>query len=304
MTGKPRRSKICLAMCNDRIYERGGRMKADYHVHSAFSFDCKESMETQIERAIAMGLDEICFTDHVDYGVRKDWGEPGPVGERNGKPKRNVDYPRYFAELAGMKERYGDRITVRRGLELGVQRHTVRRTEELCERCRGELDFTLLSVHQVDDLEFYPPEYMAGRPQDEYNLGYYEELLAVAKAFDGYCVLAHLDVMRRYDPAGEYPFEPTRDVVAEILRTAIQKGKGIELNTASWRYQLEDIQPRREILRLYRDLGGEILTIGSDAHRAERVGGNLDEARAILRGELGFRYFCTYERGKPQFHEL
>ena len=261
-------------------------------------------MEAQIERAIEIGLDEICFTDHVDYGVRKDWDEPGPVEERNGKSARNVDYPRYFAKLAEMKERYGDRITIRQGLELGVQRHTVRKTEELFGRWGGELDFTLLSVHQVEDLEFYPPMYMEGKTQDVYNLGYYEELLAVAREFDHYCVLAHLDVMRRYDPAGEYPFEKTRDVVAEILRTAIEKGKGIELNTASWRYGLEDIQPRREILRLYRDLGGEIVTIGSDAHRVERVGGNFDEARAILRDALGFQYFCTYERGEPRFHRL
>lgn len=279
-------------------------MTADYHVHSAFSFDCRVPMEAQVERAIGIGLDEICFTDHVDYGVRKDWDEPGPSEERNGKPKRNVDYPRYFAQLAELQERYGDRITVRRGLELGVQRHTVRKTEALCERCRGELDFTLLSVHQVGDLEICPPEYMEGGTQDEYNLGYYEELLAVAGEFDHYCVLAHLDVMRRYDPAGEYPFGKTRDVVAEILRTAIQKGKGIELNTASWRLRLEDIQPRREIMRLYRDLGGEILTIGSDAHSAEQVGDSFHAARAILRDELGFRYFCTYERGEPCYHNL
>ena len=278
-------------------------MTADYHVHSAFSFDCKVPMEVQIERAIGIGLDEICFTDHVDYGVRKDWDEPGPVEEWNGKPNRNVNYPRYFAELAGMQERYGDRITIRRGLELGVQRHTIRQTEELCEHC-GELDFTLLSVHQVGDREIYLPEYIADRPQGKYNLDYYEELLAVARGFDRYSVLAHLDVMRRYDPAGEYPFEKTRDAVAEILRTVIQKGKGIELNTASWRYQLEDIQPRREILRLYRDLGGEILTIGSDAHRVEQIGDSFDKARAILRDELGFRHFCTYEHMRPHFHDL
>ena len=280
-------------------------MTADYHVHSAFSFDSRAAMEAQIEHAIGIGLDEICFTDHVDYGVRKDWDEPGPVGERDGKPKRNVDYPRYFAKLAEMKERYGDRITIRRGLELGVQRHTVRRTEELCERYRGELDFTLLSVHQVENLEICPPEeYVKGRSQGEYNQSYYEELLAVARDFDRYCVLAHLDVMRRYDPAGEYPFEKTRDVVAEILRTAIQKGKGLELNTASWRCRLEDIQPRREIMRLYRDLGGEILTIGSDAHRVGQAGEHFDAARAILRDALGFRYFCTYEQGKPHFRNL
>ena len=278
-------------------------MKADYHVHSSFSFDSRASMEEQIESGIRAGLDEMCFTDHVDYGVMAEWDDPNPP-VRNGIPYRNVDYPRYFAYLAEMKRRYAGKITIKQGLELGVQRHTVAQYDELFEKYRGELDFTLLSVHQVDDLEFYPPDYMQGRTQDEYNMNYYEELLRVARDFDHYCVLAHLDVMRRYDPAGEYPFEKTRDIVAEILRTAIQKGKGIELNTASWRYKLEDIQPRREIMRLYRDLGGEILTIGGDAHRPERVAGNFDEARAILRDELGFKRFCTFERMEPIFHEL
>ncbi len=279
-------------------------MTADYHVHSDFSFDSKAPMETQIERAMELRLDELCFTDHVDYGVRRDWDDPAAVEERNGKPYRNADYPHYFEKLAEMKRRYAERITLRQGLEFGVQRHTIPQFNALWECWSGELDFTLLSVHQVGDQEFYPPEYMEGRTQDEYNLGYYEELLAVARDFDHYCVLAHLDVMRRYDPRGEYPFKKTRDIVAEILRTVIQKGKGIELNTASWRYELEDIQPRREIFRLYRDLGGEILTIGSDAHRPERVGGNFAEARAILRDELGFRRFCTFEHMEPRFYEL
>lgn len=279
-------------------------MTADYHVHSDFSFDSKAAMETQLERAVELGLDELCFTDHVDYGVRPDWGEPDTGRERNGKPARNVDYPRYFAKLAEMKERYGGRITLRQGLEFGVQRHTIERFNALYERWRDELDFALLSVHQVGNREFYPPEYMEGRSQDEYNRGYYEELLAVTRDFDHYSVLAHLDVLRRYDPAGEYPFEKTRDAVAEILRTAVEKGKGMELNTASWRYELDDIQPRRAIWRLYRDLGGEVVTIGSDAHRPERVGGNFAQARAILRDELGFRYFCTFSRMKPTFHTL
>ncbi len=279
-------------------------MRADYHVHSDFSFDSRTPMETQVQRALELGLDEVCFTEHVDYGVMRDWDDPESVREMNGRPCRNADYPRYFAKLAELQEGCKDRLTIRRGLEFGVQKHTIPQYNDLFARYEKELDFTLLSVHQVDDLEFYPPDFQRGRSQDEYNMRYYEELLAVARDFDHYSVLAHLDVMRRYDPAGEYPFAKTRDIVAEILRTAIGKGKGIELNTASWRYQLEDLQPRREILRLYRDLGGEILTIGSDAHRPERLAGNFDEARAILRDELGFRRFCTFVHGQPVFHEL
>ncbi|MBR3562035.1 MAG: histidinol-phosphatase HisJ family protein [Oscillospiraceae bacterium] len=279
-------------------------MTADYHVHSDFSFDSHTPIEAQIQRGVELGLDEMCFTEHVDYGVRRDWDDPEPVKEEDGKIWRNADYPRYFATLRKMRERYCDRVTLRAGLEFGVQRHTIPQFNALFERWREQLDFVLLSVHQVDDLEFYPPEFQATCSQEEYNRRYFEELLAVARDFDHYSVLAHLDVMRRYDPAGEYPFALVRDLVAEILRTAIQKGKGIELNTGSWRYQLKDIQPCREIWRLYRDLGGEIVTIGSDGHRPERVGGNFDEARAILRDELGFRRFCTFERMTPEFHTL
>lgn len=278
-------------------------MTADYHVHSDFSFDSNTPMEAQIERAVELGLDELCFTEHVDYGVMSDWGDPEPH-MRKGEPYLNVDYPRYFDKLEEMRHRYEGRIKLRRGLELGVQSHTIDVNTALVGEYRDRLDFTLLSVHQIGDLELYPPDYMEGKTQEEYNLGYYEELLAVTKGFDGYCVLAHLDVIRRYDPAGEYPFEKFRDLIAEILRTAIEKGKGIELNTASWRYGLCDIQPYRGIMRLYRDLGGEILTLGSDAHRTERVAGNFAEARAILRDELGFRRFCTFENMEPRFHEL
>lgn len=279
-------------------------MRADYHVHSEFSHDSRAPLEAQVERAIELRLDELCFTDHVDYGVMKDWGEEPEPPMRDGKPLLNVDYPRYFKKLAEMKRRYGDRITLRQGLELGVQRHTIPQYDALYERWRGELDFVLLSVHQVDDLEFYPPNYMQGKTQDEYNMGYFEELLAVARDFDHYSVLAHLDVMRRYDPQGEYPFAKVKDVVAEILRLVIAKGKGLELNTASWRYKLSDTQPCRDILRLYRDLGGEILTIGSDGHRPERVAGHLDEGRRILRDEIGFKAFCTFEKMEPRFHKL
>lgn len=278
-------------------------MKADFHVHSDFSFDSKTPMQAQIERAIELGLDELCFTEHVDYGVMTDWDDPNPT-LRDGVPYRNADYPRYFATLGEMRRCYGKRITIRQGLEFGVQQHTIPQYNALFERYRDKLDFTLLSVHQVGDQEFYPPVYMQNRTQDEYNMGYFEELLAVARDFEHYSVLAHLDVMRRYDPQGEYPFEKVRDIVAEILRTVIQKGKGIEMNTASWRYKLRDVQPSRGILRLYRDLGGEILTLGSDGHRPERVAGNFDEARAILRDELGFKRFCTFEHMEPKFYEL
>lgn len=262
-------------------------MKYDYHIHSSFSDDCDSSMESQIKWACSLGLDEICFTDHVDYGVKDD----------------GINYPRYFAEIDRLREKYAGKIIVRSGLEIGVQTHTIGQYESLYETWQNELDFLLLSVHQVNDLCFWSQEYQSGKSQREYNRGYYEELLRVIQAYQDYSVLAHLDLIVRYDLAGAYPFSEVKDIVAEILTTAINHGKGIEMNTASWRYGLNDTQPCREILRLYYDLGGEILTLGSDSHSPGYIHSHMDEAREILRG-IGFKNFCTFEGMRPVFHEL
>ena len=287
-------------------------MYADYHVHTEFSDDSREPMEKQIERAIQLGLEEICFTDHVDYGIKKDW-EEGNIEWRGGDgvnyddsqkdPMANVDYPAYFEKLGRMKETYGDRIRVRQGLEFGVQTITVPRYEKLWERYGGKLDFVLLSMHQVDNKELWNQDFQQGKSQKEYNEAYYEEILRVIRRFKNYCVLAHLDLIIRYDKEGVYPFSGVKDIVAEILRTAIADGKGIELNTSSWHYGLADTQPSKEILRLYRDLGGRILTIGSDAHTTRYLGDHIREAQQILK-EIGFTRICTFDRMEPVFHSL
>ncbi len=287
-------------------------MRADYHVHSEFSDDSREYMEAQIEKAIELGLDEICFTDHVDYGIKKDW-EEGDIVWRGAdlmsddrmvrNPLANVNYPEYFGKLLRMKETYRDRITVRRGLEFGIQSITVPQFEKLYQRWQDELDFVLLSMHQVDNLEFWTQDFQRGRSQQEYNEIYYKEIRKVMGMYDHYNVLAHLDLIIRYDKQGTYPFEKVEDLIAEILKLAIRKGKGIELNTSSWHYGLRDTQPSRRILKLYRDLGGRIITVGSDAHSTRYLADHLDDAYQILK-DLGYKEICTFDRGQPIFHEL
>ncbi|MCR5794122.1 MAG: histidinol-phosphatase HisJ family protein [Solobacterium sp.] len=287
-------------------------MRTDYHIHCEFSDDSREKMENQIERAIELGLDEICFTDHVDYGIKKDWSE-GNIEYRGGDgmngfedmdPVANVDYPKYFDKLHRMKDIYKDRITIRQGLEFGIQTITVAQYEKLFRDYRDELDFTLLSMHQVDNLEFWTGDFMKGRTQKEYNEKYYQEIYDVMKVFRDYSVLAHLDLLVRYDPLGAYPFANVRDMVAEILKLAIRDGKGIELNTSSWHYGLSDTQPSRAILKLYKDLGGRIITIGSDAHITKFLADHLDDAMDILKNEIGFTEFCTFDHMEPVFHKL
>lgn len=276
-------------------------MLADYHVHTEFSDDSTYPLEQVVRDAIALGLDELCITDHVDYGVKADWDSGEEIRYRNGEPLANVDYPRYVKEFERVRHLYRWKIAVKLGMEFGVQLHTIPQFEALFRRY--PFDFIILSIHQVDDKEFWTQDFQNGKTQQEYNERYYEELLAVVRAYKNYSVLGHMDLIKRYDQAGIYPFEKVKPMVAEILKTVISDGKGIEVNTSSHRYGLTDSMPSTELLRLYRDLGGSIVTTGSDSHSPAHLGPHLKEAKSQLNA-LGFQHFCTYEKMQPIFHQI
>lgn len=283
-------------------------MRTDYHVHTEFSGDSDYPMEKVVQDAIALGLDELCFTDHVDYGIKRDWDDPagilyckGGPGEPESLPLANVDYPRYEQRIRELQGRYAGRIALKFGMEFGVQTHTIPQYQKLF--ARYPFDFIILSVHQVEDQEFWTQDFQTGRTQKEYIERYYAELLALVRQYHDYSVLGHLDLIARYDPAGSYPFEAIKPILTEILQTVIADGKGIEVNTSSHRYGLADLTPARDILRLYRELGGRILTIGSDSHKPSHLGAYIDQTKQELR-ELGFTEFCTFEKMQPVFHTL
>lgn len=278
-------------------------MLADYHVHSEFSDDSTYPVRMVCDDAVRLDLAEICFTDHVDYGVKQDVGQAGSAHPGDGAPVPNVDYERYFPALEDAADRFAGELAVRRGLELGVQVHTIGRFEALLDRWRGRMDFAILSIHQINDQELWTGAFQQGLSQAEYNEAYYRELLDVVERFDGYSVLGHLDLIKRYDPAGALPFERSRDIIAAILETVISHGKGIEINTSALRYGLTDMHPCAEILSLYRDLGGRVITLGSDSHGPGDLGAHL--ARASRRAaRLGFREVYTFEGWEPRAHPL
>lgn len=276
-------------------------MFADYHVHTEFSDDSVYPMEQVVKDAAAMGMDEICFTDHVDYGIKEDWDCAAPIRYRGNEPLANVDYPRYFAAIHELQQKYKGQITIRQGLEFGIQRHTIPKYEDLFGKY--PLDFVILSVHQVEDKEFWTQDFQKGRSQKEYNERYYEEMLQIVRAYQNYSVLGHMDLIVRYDKMGPYPFRKVEPVIAEILKTIIEDGKGIEFNTSYHRYGLKDTTPSKDILKLYRKLGGEIVTIGSDSHKFAHLGTYIEEAKELMKS-LGFRFFCTYQAMKPVFYKL
>lgn len=285
-------------------------MFADYHLHTQFSDDSTEPMENQVKRAIELGLDEICFTDHVDYGIKRDFDDPRGIVSRiiveHGKEMKsfmtNVNYPEYFKEIKRLQEKYPN-LTIKQGLEFGIQSHTVPAYEKLYDKYKENLDFVLFSMHQVHDLELWDQSFQKGKTQQKYNEQYYDEIYKTMKIFKNYSCLAHLDVLVRYDLNGIYPFEKVEEKIAEILKLAIADGKGIEINTSSWHYGLQDTQPSQKILKLYKDLGGKIITAGSDGHSTQYVADHIQDAYEILK-IIGFKQICTFEHRKPKFHDI
>ncbi len=283
-------------------------MRADYHVHTEFSDDSDYLMEQVVKDAIAMKLDEICFTDHVDYGIKNDWGDgeniryrEGIPGEPENMPILNVDYPLYYNAYQNMRKMYGDKISLKLGMEFGMQAHTIEKYENLFKRY--PFDFIILSVHEIEDKEFWTQDFQRGKSQEEYNMRYYKELLYLVENYHNYSILGHMDLIVRYDEKGIYPFEKLKPIITEILKTVINDGKGIEINTSSHRYGLKDLTPSKDILKLYKELGGEIITIGSDSHKKEHLGAYIDETKEVLK-ELGFKEFCTFDKMKPIYHSL
>lgn len=277
-------------------------MFCDYHVHTNYSDDSVYQMEEVIKDAIKMKMEEIAITDHVDYGVKLDWDWGQEIEYRNGEPIANVDYPAWYKEIVSLKEKYKDQITIRLGMEFGMQVHTIDLFENLFKKY--PFDFIILSIHQVEDQEFWTGDYQEGKQEYQYYERYYQELYDVVRKYHDYSVLGHMDLIKRYDDKDGYQaFEHHKEIISDILKYIIQDHKGIELNTSSIRYDLDDLMPSRDILKLYYELGGRILTIGSDSHKKEHLGAHIEEMKKELK-EIGFTEFCTFKNMKPIFHSL
>lgn len=273
-------------------------MYADYHAHTDFSEDSTYPMEDVVKKAISLGIGELCFTEHVDHGVK-----PRAQSYQKGKidAGTNCHYESYQAEYTRLKEKYASDISLKFGIEFGIQTHTISEFQKDFDQY--PFDFVILSCHQIEDQEFWTQAFQNGRTQEEFQTRYYEEILNVIRTYKDYSVLGHLDVIKRYDEYGNYPFYKTIDLVTKILKTVIEDGKGIEVNTSSFRYGLTDLTPSRDILKLYKELGGKIITIGSDSHKEDHLGHQIKEIRNELRF-LGFESFCTFDKMESVFHAL
>ena len=263
----------------------------DMHMHTHFSGDSKANSFEMAQKACDLGLAGICFTDHLDFDYKE---TPGLF---------DLDIPSYKKEIDLVKEEFKDKLDIGWGIELGLQPYLAEKNQNVIEE--NEFDFVIGSTHVVKQIDIYFPPFYEGRKEDDCYLEYFEETLKNAKSNVDFDVYGHLDYVVRYGPNKNkyYSYEKFSDVIDEILRTLIAHGKGIELNMAGYKYGLGHAHPTMDTLKRYKELGGEIITIGSDGHAPEQIAWDFEKAPAILK-EAGFEYFTTFHNRKPKFTKI
>ncbi|MFA5576848.1 MAG: histidinol-phosphatase HisJ family protein [Tissierellaceae bacterium] len=257
----------------------------DFHLHSEYSMDSKASMESMVLSAIGSNLKSICFTDHVDYDV---------TSEGIDFVFRTADY---FRNINQVKYKYKNQIEILAGVEIGMQSHLFERYNKLIEE--NEFDFVIMSIHAVDKIDIHTGEFTRKYEAQEALERYYKEINKCVSGFSNFDVFGHLDFIDRYfDKGVSIPrFEDYHFLVYDILRLLIENNKGLEINTAGMRYGLGYYHPKISILKLYRELGGEIITIGSDSHTPETIGHDYKLVEKILK-DLGFKYIYIFKDRK------
>lgn len=263
----------------------------DYHIHSEFSDDSSANMANIVEEAIKKGCKKLCFTEHMEFNY--------PFEDL----KFELDYAAYKREFEKIKSTYEKDIDLYMGVEIGIQdgedeiQQTIKYTEE------HDFDFIIASAHCLEGEDLYSMDPNTENI-DEFFAKYFREMLNVFKHYNDYDVVGHIDLIRRYFlKARDHKLGESKEILKELLTHIIDNGKGIEINTGGLFYDSANINPTLDILKLYKELGGNIITIGSDSHVAERVMSNYSVGVAALK-EAGFEYITTFSNRKKEFHKI
>ena len=270
-------------------------MIADCHMHTWFSSDSEARPEDMIEQAFRLGMKELCITDHYDMDY--------PVNPETGETEFRLDTPAYREKILDLQEQYRGRISIRFGVELGLQVHL---KERLREYVSGwPFDFVIGSMHLLDGKDPYYADSFPDMTDEEMYRAYFRATVENLRSFHDFQTLGHLDYATRYGKrkAAGYRCSDYQEELDEILRLLIEYQIALEINTGGLKYGLGYPNPHPDIIRRYRELGGELITIGSDAHEPRHVACSFDSAAELLK-TLGFRCYAQFVGRKPVFYSL
>ena len=276
-------------------------IQADMHMHTWFSTDSEACPRDMADEAVRKGLKTICFTDHFDkYDL--ECGEEGIF-----------DVDAYFVEMQNLQEEYAGKLNIRIGIELGLRTYLKDYYEELTKKY--PFDFVIGSVHNVPykkdaegNILYTDPaaeKLFTDRTDKEAYRLMMETTQENVRTSDCFQTLGHLDYVVRYGKSREkeYSYTDYADIIDEILKLLIEKEKGLEVNSAGLKYGLPFAHPHPDVLKRYRELGGEIITIGADAHKPEHIAYDFAKAEEILKS-CGFKYYTEFFEQKPVFKQL
>lgn len=263
------------------------RYISDSHMHSDCSRDGTDPTMMMCESAARLGLYAMTMTDHCECNAYRSEGYDRSIRQS-------------FFEARKASAVFHDRLHVYAGVEIGQPMQDLTAAEDVLNAC--EFDFALASVHNVKDLpDFCDLDYSAVSVQDALNR-YFDEMMEMIEwgRFDS---LSHLTYPWRYI-AGEHGIairdEDFSGRIDAVLKLLVKKHKALELNTSGLRQKLGKTMPDEPVLRRYRDLGGKLITIGSDAHRWADVGAGIEQGLSLLH-KAGFTHFTIFIKHQPKF---
>ena len=275
-------------------------MISDMHVHTRWSSDSVAPVEAQIERAIQLGMESLCITDHQDFDA-----PPFPpdyfkfllndVGDDEATAA-------YVADLTALKEKYRGRVELLIGIELGVQPHITEKLDQYA--AKYPFDFIIGSTHTFQGMDAEDRRHYENVDMVTAVRQYFEEELKNVKGFRRFDVAGHMDFVLSYGPGAMESFSYGKygDIIDEILKELIATGRGIECNTS--KYMAKNmINPNQEIIKRYAELGGEIITFGSDAHTSDRLGEGFEEASQLVKS-CGLCYYAVFRQHEPFFYKI
>jgi histidinol-phosphatase (PHP family) len=243
------------------------------------------------EAALKQGLGGIAFTDHLD------------IGYPDTDESFNINFEEYFSKISAIKAKYKGRLNVLRAVEVGVQPHVIDESLKIVES--GSFDYVLVSVHVIDRIDPYTRVYYKVRSKLEAYERYLKEIYFMITHFETFDMVGHFEYIIRY---AHYVDRSLRyvdhsDVFDSILKELIKQGRGFEVNTGTYRDPANPAEYDAAVLKRYRELGGELVCLGSDAHRIEHIGLRFDYFSQIIRN-AGFKYTVHFENRKPVWDKL
>ncbi len=261
----------------------------DSHVHSSFSGDCTMEAERGILAAMKAGLTGLVYTDHLDIDFPDD------------TYRLDFDIMQRNKHLDTLISTYGDTIEILKGIEIGVQPHVIGAIQDRLEG--HSFDFILNSVHAVYHHALCrSPEFFKNKTKQQAFSEYLAMILYAITHFDNFDVIGHIGYIRRYGPYTDtaMPYADFSVQLDAILEYVIRHDKGIEINMSGLYYNLGTPIPDIDIIARYRELGGSIITIGSDGHTEPHVGYKFTDALDILK-KAGFSQYTYFRNRQPIF---